>query len=176
MLKLLYAGLTGRYKPVGDIAHADCVASDAFGYRIEPELGQSNLEIAKFIAANPILRALPKFLRFEVARAYEQVDHDYCHTVVAVGKPGDNTRDIVLKIINEMWDRGFDRPAIVDHSHHVSRIAACFKHEGYDPIVPPGLDAIPWDPQSVQPWTRSPLRWAKREILTVPYFKVKEWV
>lgn len=61
---------------------------------------------------------------------------------------------------------GWDTAELIAHPHHLPRAQAVFASLGIETTSWADVRSI-WDRKSSQPWTRSPLRWAIRELFVV---------
>jgi len=167
---LVYAGLTGNYRPAltKSLATADCVVMDAFGD------GQSNEQMMRFALKTGLPLIFPQILE----KDYLQLCGIENPRVSCLGKldPDHNAHDVLCLATDMMKLEGFEHPIVVAHPYEVTRCAAVLVRLGFVPTVPEGLEAIGFDPTSSQKRTRWRWLWRLREPLVVIYFWYRGWI
>lgn len=169
---LLYTGITGNYVPTPDaVEKADCIVMDAFG------IGHSNQQMMAH-ALRALPDSLPMFLPWELSEEFQVQVERPDRQIESYGLPGSkhNALEVMSWASKRMAAAGLKRPIIVAHSYEIARCGAVMERLGYDPIIPPGLETIPFDRHSLQLRTRSRWAWRLREPLVVMYFMVKGWL
>lgn len=161
----LKQALSGQYERHGNPNVAECVIGCAFGYRaadgqITP--GPVNEALARFGEHYPLL---PKILQWEIADAYAARQDE---NILRIEQPWHAERLDTPEIIEQarvlMKERGWQVALLIAHPHHLPWVDYVAQQSGLTTIVPDGLEAIGFDPQSAQYWTRSREAW-RREVL-----------
>lgn len=152
--------------------HFDAIFCQSFGLR-KNEPGMSNFYLAHCI--------------LKVYRIYKNY-HD-CHIPLIIQKDCADafTEDIKIdKIISQHHDpnkyldshevsrqcaefcaqKGFKTILVFAHPDHIWRVVRTLKKFDLDPVIA-DTAGTPYDPKSIQPWTRSRLRFLTREVLVI---------
>jgi hypothetical protein len=166
--KLWWQSATGNYETQGDPADADCVWGLAFGlYKTDIHFvpGFGNHVLASFIKKH--FGHLPAFLQDEIWQCIPGLE-----SARPIGRMG--TRIKTDEVLDEAWSRTteakFEHPLLVCMRYHAPRATAIANHKGYSIIVPSHLPQV-WDANSSQAWTRSPARWALKELAVIGYYQ-----
>lgn len=176
-MNVLTAAITGLYTPVGNLLEADCVIGQSFGAS-EKYPGSVNESLAQYIVAHTT--GLPLLLQQEIAEALPE---DELHPALVIrGNPstsfgGGLTTWEVLQISGRyMESAGLSRPLLVAQAFHVGRVAMQAKRQGLTGLIVPAGLPTDFDPNSIQPWTRSRGRWVRRELLGIAYAKLRRQI
>jgi hypothetical protein len=181
ILGLFRQAWSGAYRPEGNADEADCLLAFSFGGvrqgdTIRP--GASNAALARY--AHEHFGHLPMILQGEIADACGprpsgpgtwRIDRHRC--------PGRylDTHEVAVQARQIMARQGWEIAIVLAQSHHVPRVAAVCRKLGLGTVVPPGLEHIPFCPDSFQGWTRSRLRWIRREVGAILYYRFwKMWI
>jgi hypothetical protein len=171
---------SGRYTPQGDGRAADCVVGFAFG-RLgrapNVRAGVSNEHLAGF--ARRHFPDLPAILQQEVADVYQRLAPG--HPVLPIDRHQEagrylDTREVAEQARQLMAQRGWQVAVLLAHGHHVPRALRVCTRLGIRTVVPAGLQAIPFCPNSSQPWTRSARAWYRRECLVLLHYAWRGWL
>ncbi len=183
MLRLMRQAASGRYQPQGDLADADCVLGQAFGFRdlklLSPTPGPSNLDMAYeiFIRAP---RSIELYLQAELVGSVLDLGFptDLVHQFGSIGDRI-TTHEILRQELQAVVEDGHQRAALWATAHHIPRCQAIAErlikdcNYNLELIVPPGLPAG-FDRWSAQWWTRGRCRWALKEVgLVIPHHLAK---
>jgi hypothetical protein len=177
---LCLQALSGRYAAPGDGKAADCVLGFAFG-RLgrEPNVrpGVSNERLAGY--ARQHFPGLPAILQQEVADAYRLLAPG--HPVLSIDHHREvgrylDTREVAEQARKLMEQHGWQTAVLLAHGHHVPRALRVCTRLGIQVVVPAGLQAIPFCPDSSQPWTRTARAWYRRECLVLLHYAWKGWL
>jgi hypothetical protein len=179
LFSILRRARTGRYRVQGDPAQARWLLGFSFGIGPGGTPGASNEALAQFAFGR--FRLLPKVLQIEVAQAYEALDPGGVGKVFARHrrpKKHFDTREVAWQAREFLREQGPDwRDVIVlAHPHHMPRAVATCRRLGMRPIAPPGLETIPFDPESEQVWTRDQERWYRREVKAALWYQLRWWI
>lgn len=158
--------LTGKYSVHGDISKGDCVIGFSFGYQKDGRKiipGISNEDIARFI--EKYLQNWPLILQFEISVALKPNIHNV-YKITKSRIPGQylDTSEVATQAQEIMIKNHWHKTIIVAHPFHLPRVDAVCKKLGIETIVPSGLEAVRFDPNSSQEWTRDKKSWRKREL------------
>jgi hypothetical protein len=181
ILDLFRQAWSGAYRPEGDANEADCLVAFSFGGvrqgdTIRP--GASNTALACY--AHEHFGHLPMILQGEIA--------DACGTGPSVPgtwridrhrRPGRylDTHEVAAQARQIMEQQGWETAVVLAHGHHMPRAAAVCRKLGLGTVVPPGLEYIPFCPDSFQRWTCSRLLWYRREVGAIVYYRFwKMWI
>lgn len=172
-------------KTQGRIEDGQVIIAPSFGARkIEyaDNFKNSNLNIAYQIEDVYPERDIPVILQKEVAEAARRWMFKNGKIITAIikrhrieGKYLD-TYEVLAQAVEAMKENGWKKAIIVGHPAHIPRIKAVLEKMGMEVIIPSGLETIPYDPLSIQWWTRGPLRWWIREIPTRIFYKLKGYI
>jgi hypothetical protein len=169
----LLAAVTGNYEPMGDPQEADCVIGQSFGAGVN-EPGSVNEHLARFIGKRTP-EGVPLILQSEIARA-ESLNRR--PSMVVEGSPSTSmggeidSWEVLLRAHAFMKENGLRRPLLVAQAYHIGRVSVQAVKQGMEPIVPAGLPRL-FDPNSIQPWTRSAKLWALREVPGMAYLRFR---
>jgi hypothetical protein len=181
MLVLMARAVSGRYRISGKTDAAQCVVALAFGYRAVRagvrEPGPCNEYLASLALTTSNGR--PVVAQVEIDQAIRSLrpnmgaDH-------AIGSARDpkrylDTRELAVQVHSIMNDYDWKTAALIAHPHHLPRAQAVFASLGIDTATPAGVRPI-WDRESSQSWTRSPLRWAIRELFAIWLSERRGWL
>jgi hypothetical protein len=176
---MLYAKGTfsGRYNTQGEYWRGKIVTAHEFAV---PKTGNGRFHeaMAKLIARNDSLMALPKMLNRFVAAALLEIEPGIEVDVFGGESSGmmgggEGTRGEITQLKAHMLDKfGEVVPSVhIGHARHIGRVAAQATAQGLEPIIMPDYPDG-FDPKSVQPHVRDALRWNLHEIIGVPYLHI----
>lgn len=183
-IAILRDSLTGKYRAHGDLEAASCVIVCSFGHRISPD-GKIIPGLANEYLANAVEMRFPDkpvIAQYEIGLAMSEFvsgrDADY-----VVGYPDDprgkheyvDTRSVLEKSASIMREKGWRTAVVVGHPYHLPRIDSVAEALNIYTVSPVGIDPV-WDLESSQPWTRSPVRWRRREIVATLVYAVRGWL
>lgn len=142
--------------------------------------GKSNEVIARLVADFNPAGDLSMILQKEVAAALPASLKDL-PIVISENKlhPGQylDTYEALRQAREVMAKEGWRRAFLFCHPAHAPRASRVFRKLGVEPIIYKHMLAgIPFDPQSVQSWTRDWLRWWLREIPAMLLYKLRGWI
>lgn len=148
----------------GDISKAECVIGFSFGYIGQDKYekpGKSNEQLAAFI--EKYFPATPLILQFEIDDALKSLTSAL--VIREARQKGEylNSREIAEQSLIFMNKHGWKTAAVVTHPAMEARNDAVCKKLGIITITPSGLEAIEYDSNSAQSWTRDPVSWWERE-------------
>ena len=171
---------SGQYTVQGDERAADCVLGFAFGRlgrapSVQP--GVSNEQLAH--SARRHFPDLPAILQQEIADAHRPLAPG--HPVLSIDRHRQagrylDTREMADQARSLMEKNGWRAAVLLAHGHHVPRAVRVCARLGIQTVVPEGLAAIPFCPDSSQPWTRSAASWYRRECLVLLHHAWKGWL
>jgi len=166
-----------EYIPHGDVSKADCVIGFSFGYRQEKERiipGKTNEQLARFIENN--FSSLPLILQFEINDALQERVTDLI--IKESRQKGEylNSREIALQALEFMEVKRWKSAVIVTHPAMEARNDAICRKLGMMTILPSGLEAIEYDMESAQPWTRNRISWWEREESVIDTCIKYDWI
>lgn len=156
---------------------ADCIVGFSFGQRQNNQPGLSNKALAKII--NQLHRKYPDkevmvqweiadCLNFDLRKGRVVRKHRYDGEYL-------DTREVGLQMQDLLWDP-HNRPIVVAHPLHMWRCIKTLEKLNFINPVPADCRSVPCDPQSVQSWTRSNLRFASRELPGRFFYLAKGWI
>ncbi len=161
----------------GDISRADCAIGFSFGY-LDSEQGilpgKSNEQLAAFIEKN--LSNTPLILQFEINDALKSAKANLVIKESRVKGEYLNSKEIGEQALIFMKKNGWCKAVIVTHPAMEARNDAICSKLGIETITPPGLEAIEYDPNSAQPWTRDRNSWWQREQLVIKKCYEENWI
>ena len=175
LIKSLILANRGYFKfradPVGELNRADHFIVLGFGIVRGPEgndtLGRSNLALAKWLLTNNPNRkqAVVQYGVFLALQELGETDLDNWITVLPDHKDIHvDTRAALLQAWALTDKQGLQRPAIVCMPMQSAR-ALWIANKMMEEVVLPSLPEMPFDPESTQLWTRSPLLYALFELI-----------
>lgn len=173
-MNVILTALTGKYNQIGNPKEADCVIGFSFG-AAEQDPGYVNKLLAEYIC-HRTSPELPLILQNEIADALPKI----CSRKPALkieGQPstisgqGLDSWEVLRRSFGYMKDKNIQRPLLIAQAYHVGRIALQAKKQGMDKMIVPEDLPDKFDPNSIQPWTTNRTKWAKREIIGLPYLK-----
>jgi hypothetical protein len=172
-MNVFIAAATGRYTEIGNLYEADCIIGQSYGVG-ENGPGYVNELLAKFIVDNTT--EIPMLLQNEIAEALPESSRKPALIIEGIPSTfsgGEVDSWEVLKYSHVfMKKNGLSRPLIVAQAFHVGRVTLQAKKQGMAGLIVPAGLPREFDPNSVQPWTRSQEKWAKRELLGIPYLRL----
>jgi uncharacterized SAM-binding protein YcdF (DUF218 family) len=181
VLTLTTRAVTGRYRIVGNTSSAQCVVALDFGYRLvragvrEPGPCNEYLASLALTTSNgrPIIAQVEIDHAIHSLRPSMGADH-------VIGSTRDrerylDTREFAVQVHSIMGDYGWKTAALIAHPHHLPRAQAVFTSRGIETATSTGVRSV-WDSKSSQPWTRSPLRWAIRELFAIWLYERRGWL
>lgn len=156
--KLCQCFFTWRVEPdpIRELARAEVILGQSFGHRGMNGPGTSNEVLADCIKAYQARYNLPIVLQWELAYFFgNQIDPDqviWKHRI-----PGKylDTYEVLYQsreICNSKL-KGARKAIIVAHPDHMYRVVMVSRKLGFEPLLPLIVD-VPYDPHSVQWWTR----------------------
>lgn len=171
-MSVLLSAATGRYKEIGNSIDADCVIAQSFG-ATENGPGRVNEQLARFIVEHAI--GLPLLLQGEVAEALPEEAPN--PALVIKGKPSTSSGgeldswEVLRQCKQYMDEFGLRRPLLVAQAFHIGRVALQAEKQGMTGLIVPSDLPREFDPESIQPWTRSRGQWIRRELPGIAYLK-----
>ena len=177
LLDLKHQAQNNTYTTHGDISEADCVLGFSFGYvddngKILP--GKSNEQLAQYI--DDTFPNKPLILQFEIADAIQKQEPALVIRESRTKGEYLNSIEIAEQALIFMIKNGWKKAAIVTHPAMEARNDAICKELGMITILPPGLDSIEYDVNSVQSWTRDKESWWKREEQVIDKCYEEGWI
>lgn len=185
-LDTVIEGVTGKYRTRGRAADADCVLGFAFGYRGKTNArkpGLSNQDLANVIIRN--FDSLPKILQLEIADAYKSIGGSGKVEVISKRRSRDlamaahelDTYEVALQARDIMSKNGWKTALVAAHPYHMPRVQAVCDKVGINWVATDDFkNAVDFDPQSSQKWTRSLDKWIGYEPLAITYYTLKGWL
>lgn len=181
VLTLIARAATGRYRIVGNTSTAQCIVALDFGYRLAQarvrEPGPCNEYLASLALATsngrPIIAQAGVDQAIRSLRPSLGADH-------IIGSTRDSkryldTREFAVQVHAIMGDYGWKTAALIAHPHHLPRAQVVFASRGIETTTLAGVRSI-WDLKSSQSWTRSPIRWAIRELFAIFLYERRGWL
>jgi uncharacterized SAM-binding protein YcdF (DUF218 family) len=86
-----------------------------------------------------------------------------------------DTHEFAVRVQSIMDDHGWKTAELIAHPHHLPRVQAVFASRGIEATTSADVRSV-WDRKSTQPWTRSPLRWAIRELFAIWLYEQRGWL
>ncbi|MBI2175489.1 MAG: YdcF family protein [Parcubacteria group bacterium] len=86
-----------------------------------------------------------------------------------------DTREVLEQVAKFAESRGWSRVIIVAHPDHVWRARLAAERLGFEVFVA-DTQGVPYDRNSLQPWTRSKRRFVPREILARVFYLLRGWI
>lgn len=87
-----------------------------------------------------------------------------------------DTYEVLSQAYEIMQKYGWKKALLVAHPAQIPRAKRVLGKMGVKVIIPPDLKRIPFDPYSLQWWTRGSLRWWLQEIPTRLIYKARGWI
>ena len=173
---LITAACDGNYVSHGNLDEADCIIAFGFGYRLEDnkiEPGLSNTDLANFIVNLNL--SIPLITQFEIKMALPENRQEGIFSITKHRIEGEylNSLEVAEQAKIIMKDHDWEKALIVAHPHHIPRVDAICRKLGIITIVPRGLEAVRFDPESEQSWTRSQENWCAKEKLSLLFHAQK---
>jgi len=170
-------GKANTYIAHGNDEAADCVLGFSFGYidgESGPLPGKSNEQLARFIERR--FPTTPLILQFEIVDALKIRTPDMI--IRESRNKGEylNSYEIALQALDFMKQKGWNKIAVVTHPAMEARNDAMCAKLGMTTIAPTGLEAIEYDPDSAQSWTRNPKSWWQREEKIIEIGAQNNWI
>lgn len=161
----------------GNVKDADCVIGFSFGYvdaagEVKP--GKSNEQLAAYIERQ--FPKVPLIAQFEINKALTTFKPAL--VISESRKKGEylDSREIAEQALIFMQARGWPKAIIVTHPAMEARNDALCRKLGIITITTPGLEAIEYDENSAQPWTRDKDAWWQREAGIIDLCVQKGWL
>ena len=143
-----------------------CIIAYSFGTdTAEKFYGKSNKAIAERIMQYLVLQNLPVIAQWEIAATLCLHSVKVFSISLPEGKTYIDTRHVTREIKRVMESQGFDSVVVFAHPDHLARIYLMLKQEKIA-IKEKLKMEIPYDPESMQNWTRSKAHFLPREIVT----------
>lgn len=172
----------------GSLADADAFILLGFGLNRQPDgspaPGASNLALARWVVAhNP--HKLPTITQLGTYLALKQIEQSRPDLDVdswAINLPHDDrvhvdTAGAALQIWLIFENVGIRRAVLVTHPHQSERARRIFEKLPLDEIIMPALPPIPYDPDSIQRWTRNKRSYLFFEfVMARPIGKLFGWL
>lgn len=145
---------------------ADCIVGFSFGLRENSQPGLSNKALAKIVTK--LHRQYPDkevMVQWEIADClpFDLRDDRIVRKHRIKGEYLD-TYQVATQMQDLLWDP-HTKPIVVAHPLHMWRCLKTLEALNFKNPVPADTSNVPYDPLSIQKWTRSNLRFAPREIL-----------
>lgn len=144
--------------------------------------GLPNRQLAAECQAMADLYGLPVITQWEVATAFDSVWYEQnknriiCLWPSADPKQYFSTRLVKEETVRVMNQHGWHNPIELAHKRQVARNFLIVKKLlSKSPIIIEQKTQC-FDSKSIQSWTRGPLAWIVREVLTRAFHLVKKWV
>jgi hypothetical protein len=175
ILQLFAQAWSGAYQVEGEVSAADCLIAFSFGgvrqFGDQVRPGCSNTDLAYWAREN--FGHLPKVLQGEIADAYGTAPRNQLWRIDGHRQPGKylDTYEVALQAQQIMRQQGWETAVILAHAHHLPRAAAVCRKLGLRTVLPPGLERVPFCPDSFQKWTRNRLLWFRREVGAIFYYR-----
>ena len=168
-------------KPRGNLGDADVIIGFSFGFMRQKHIGRiypgiSDGKIGEVVLDLmrlqwPEAKGIPWILQWEVAdwlsHSSRWSQNGSMKLIIKEhrirGKYLD-TAEVAEQAAKYMRQNNWLTAVVVAHPGHVRRCCNELEKRGIKVIVPDGLKAIPYDSESEQRWTRSPLLWWPREL------------
>ena len=99
-------------------------------------------------------------------------------TSLPSSRPGGDyvdTRTIALQMAEIVHRENYLRVVVVAHPRHMGRVVRTLARLGVSARPAANVADAPFDPLSVQPWTRGPVRWRIREAVSLLMYRVRRW-
>ncbi len=181
-VECLYPFPLGRdIKPKGDLAEADVIFAQSFGFRRKNSKiipGLSNEIMGKELVWKQYLKSdLPMILQFEVANTLPEKLKDLW-VIRGHREEGKylDSKEVAEQTVEIMEKYGWNTIILYAHTWHMWRKIKIFKKMGIEVIIPSDLKLIPFDKKSEQWWTRNLFFWTIREIPTRLIYKTRGWI
>ncbi len=181
LLSLMARAVSGHYRIGGDIDTAQCVVALTFGYRLVRagvrEPGPCNEYLAALALTTSSGRPIVGQVEIDQAIRSLQPNMGADHVIGSARNSERylDTREFAVQVKSIMGDYGWKTAALIAHPHHLPRAQAVFASCGIETATSAGVRSI-WDRKSCQPWTRSPLRWAIRELFVILLSERRGWL
>jgi hypothetical protein len=176
MLRLFSQAWSGAYRVEGEIDAADCLIAFSFGgirrHRRKIQPGCSNADLARYVREN--FPCLPKILQGEIADAYgAEALTSRVWRIDRHRRPGKylDTYEVAVQARRIMQQQSWETAVVLAQAHHLPRATAVCRKLGVHTVVPAGLERVPFCPNSFQKWTRNRLRWFRREVGAIFYYR-----
>ena len=165
---LLSCLLDWRHRPASaeELANCQAILGQSFGLRSEADPGLSNAALAGVAARLAVDSKAPLLLQWEIADVLaEQRPAKTVYCVVREHWAGEylDTFEVVRQMAVVCRANGWLRVAIVAHPAHAWRVARVAAWLGLDPAIV-NTAGVPYDPESIQSWTRSAWCFFPREL------------
>lgn len=181
VLALAIRAVAGRYEVGEKSDTAQCVVALAFGYRLVRAGGREPGPCNEYLAALALATSngRPIIAQAEIDQAIRSLRPSMAadHVVESTLEPEQyfDTRACAVRVHSIMGDFGWKTAALIAHPHHLPRAQAVFASHGIETTTPPGVKPV-WDHASSQSWTRSPIRWAIRELFAIGLYERRGWL
>ncbi len=177
---LLSCLLDWRHRPASpkQLAHCQAILGQSFGGRSLTDPGLTNYALAGVAARLAAGSSAPLLLQWEIALALaEQRPMMTVNHTVREHWAGEylDTFEVLRQIAVVCRANGGKRVAIVAHPAHAWRVARVAARLGLDPVIVNTV-GVPYDPESIQPWTRSAWRFLPRELAARLMYFLKEYI
>lgn len=169
-----------KVRSQGKVEDAQVIIAPSFGVR-EDKPGWSNVDIARNIKRFLGKRKIPVIAPKEVAEACESIVMDIGIIVAVIKEHRIEGRDLdTYEFLSQaqgiMEKKRWNKAILVAHPAHIPRAKRIFEKMRVEVIIPPGLESIPFDPRSIQWWTRNAFLWTVREIPARLISKIRGWI
>ena len=180
LLELTTRAARGHYRVDGHAGTAQCIVALAFGYRFRAGArgpGLCNEYLASLVLTTSNGRPIVAQAEIDQAIRSLRPDMGADHVICSAQDPERylDTYELAIQVRSIMGDYGWETAELIAHPHHLPRAQAVFASLGIETRTSAGVRSI-WDRQSSQPWTRSPLRWAIRELVVICLYERRGWL
>ena len=137
--------------------------------------GVSNEAMAKIVKEIHRQYELPMVLQWEIADCL--IDLPMVGVVREHRKFGKylDTREVLVQSFLVCKKQGWTRVIVVAHPDHIWRVKKVAEKLGLDVFIP-DTSSVPYDPHSIQSWTRNKIRFIPREIAARLLYFIKDWL
>lgn len=162
--------------PDEELGEAHAIIALSFG--LQPNrLGLSNKWISIIVKTLYEKYHLPLVLQKEIADCLPDLDKVTTSTSdhnVFSGKYLD-THEVLELMEKFCRNQGYTRIILVAHPDHMRRVAKIAEKFGLSGYIPREISHIPYDPYSIQWWTRGKFLFFIREVPTRIFYKIRGW-
>lgn len=159
-----------------EMKESEVVLALSFGLR-DNTSGTSNLQLATIVKEICHRYAIPVIAQWEISDTCILADVIKAGVVRGHRTKGKylDTLEVLMQSIEICKRRGWKKAIIVAHPDHLWRCVAIAKKLGFKAVVA-DTSFVEYDAKSIQPWTRSRMRFVPREIASRFLFLFKGWI
>jgi len=158
-----------------ELAHAEVVLGQSFGLRSH-DPGPSNAELARIAHALSRQHQTPLILQWEISDAL--VHPTTCAGVVREHRIRGrylDTYEVLSQSAILCRSRGWKRAIVLAHPDHAWRVVRTAERLGFTAVAA-DTGTVPYDPKSIQPWTRRRASFIPRELVARLLYLVRGWI